>query len=94
MFDVRCSPHPWRLGGELFLQRHMALEAIDFAKAGAVPRDLIFTEEHASACDEDRLMAVCVFDGAVDMVDPVAAQRPVWERNELRLVIASGVNRP
>jgi hypothetical protein len=36
----------------------MALEAIDLAKAGAVPGDLIFTEEHASTGDEDRLMAV------------------------------------
>ena len=48
-------------GGWLFLaalHRNMALEAIDLTKAGAVPRDLIFTEEHASTGDEDRLMAV------------------------------------
>jgi hypothetical protein len=36
----------------------MALEAIDLAKAGAVPWDLICPEEHASTGDEDRLMAV------------------------------------
>jgi hypothetical protein len=36
----------------------MALDAIDLAKAGAVPWDLICPEEHASTGDEDRLMAV------------------------------------
>ena len=48
-------------GGWLFLaalHRNMALEAIDLAKAGTVPWDLICPEEHASAGDEDRLMAV------------------------------------
>ena len=71
----------------------MALEAIDFAEARGVPWDLLFTEEHASAGDEDCLAAACLIDDAVDMVDPIATQRPVWERNELRLIIASGVNR-
>lgn len=33
-------------------------------------------------------------DNAVDMVDPVAAKRAVWEGNELRLIIAPGVDRP
>jgi hypothetical protein len=36
----------------------MALEAIDFAKAGTVPGDLIFTEENPSAGDENRLAAI------------------------------------
>ncbi len=36
----------------------MALEAVDLAKAGTVPRDLIGPEEYASAGDEDRLVAV------------------------------------
>ena len=33
-------------------------------------------------------------DNAVDMVDPVAAQGTVRERNELGLIIAPGVDRP
>jgi hypothetical protein len=48
-------------GGRLFLAAFhwdMALEAIDFAKARGVPGDLIVPEKHASAGDEDRLMAV------------------------------------
>ena len=48
-------------GGRLLLaafHRDMALETIDLAKAGAVPRDLIFTEEHAGAGDENRLAAI------------------------------------
>ena len=72
----------------------MALEAIDLAKAGTVPGDLIVPEEHASACDENRLVAVCVIDSAVDMVDPIAAQWTVREGNELGLIIAPGVDRP
>ena len=72
----------------------MALEAVDLAKAGTVPGDLIVPEEHASAGDKDRLMTVCAIDGAVDMVDPVAAQWTVRERNELGLIIAPGVDRP
>jgi hypothetical protein len=36
----------------------MALDAIDLAKAGAVPRDLIGPEEHAGAGDENRLAAI------------------------------------
>ena len=57
----------------------MALDAIDLAKAGTVPRDLIFTEEHAGAGDVDRLAAACLIDNPVDMVDPVAAQWTVRE---------------
>ena len=71
----------------------MALDAIDLAKAGGVPWDFLVAEKHASAGDEDCLAAACLIDDAVDMVDPVATQRPVWERNELRLIIASGVYR-
>ena len=72
----------------------MALEAIDLAKAGTVPGDLIVPEEHASAGDENRLISICAIDDAVDMVDPITAQGTVRERNELRLVIAAGVDRP
>jgi hypothetical protein len=72
----------------------MALKAIDLAKAGTVPGDLIVPEEHAGAGDENRLAAIVVIDDAVDMVDSVAAQGTVRERNELRLVFASGVDRP
>jgi len=72
----------------------MALEAIDFAKAGGVPRDFLVAEEHASAGDEDRLGAIASVLYAQHMIDLIATQRPVWERNELRLVIASGVDRP
>jgi hypothetical protein len=71
----------------------MALEAVDLAKAGAVPGDLIGPEEHASACDEDGLMSICALDDALDMVDPIAAQGTVRERNKLRLVIAAWVDR-
>ena len=74
--------------------RDMALDVIDLAKAGAVPGDLIVPEEHASAGDVDRLGAACLIEDAVDMVDPVAAKRAVWEGNELRLIIAPGVDRP
>ena len=72
----------------------MALEAIDLAEAGAVPWDLIFTKEDTSACDENRLMTVCAIDGAVDMVDQVAAQGTVREGYELGLIIAPGADRP
>ena len=72
----------------------MALEAIDLAKAGAVPRDLIFTEKDASAGDENRLVTICVIDSAVDMVDPIAAQWTVRKGYELGLIIAPGVDRP
>ena len=85
------------LGGGLFLaarHRQMALEAVDLAKAGTVPRDLICPKEDASAGDEDGLMTVCAIDGAVDMVDPVAAQGTVREGYELGLIIAPGVDRP
>ena len=71
----------------------MALEAVDLAKAGTVPGDLIVPEEHASAGDEDGLISICALDDAVDMVDPIAAQGTVRERNELRLIIAAGVYR-
>ncbi len=71
----------------------MALEAIYLAKAGAVPWDLIGPEEHASAGDEDRLGAIASVLHAQHMIDLIATQRPVWERNELRLIIASGVDR-
>ena len=53
-----------------------------------------FTEENAHAGDVDRLGAACLIEDAVDMVDPVAAKRAVWEGNELRLVITPGVDRP
>ena len=72
----------------------MSLEAVDLAKAGTVPGDLIFTEKDASACDEDGLAAACTIDNTVDMVDPIAAQRAVREGYELRLIIAAGVDRP
>ena len=55
----------------------MALEAVDLAKAGSVPGDLIFPEIDASAGDVDRLATACSIDDAVDMVDPVAAQGTV-----------------
>ena len=71
----------------------MALEAVDLAKAGTVPGDLIVPEEHASAGDEDGLISICALDDAEDMVDPIAAQGTVRERNELRLIIAAGVYR-
>ena len=72
----------------------MALEAVDLAKAGCVPGDLIVPEKHAGAGDEDGLMSICTIDNAVDMVDPVASKRAVWEGNELGLIIAPGVDRP
>jgi hypothetical protein len=72
----------------------MALDAVDLAKAGTVPWDLIVPEEHASAGDENRLVAICVIDSAVDMVDPIAAQGTVREGYELGLIIAPGVDRP
>jgi len=71
----------------------MALEAIDLAKAGAVPWDLICPEEHASAGDEDRLGAIASVLHAQHMIDLIATQGTVRERNKLRLIIASGVNR-
>ncbi|MBU6171795.1 MAG: hypothetical protein KGQ87_09960 [Verrucomicrobia bacterium] len=71
----------------------MAFEAIDLTKAGCVPGDLIGPEENPSAGDEDGLMSICTIDDAVDMVDPIAAQRAVRERNELWLIIAAGVYR-
>ena len=71
----------------------MALQTIDLAKAGTVPRDLICPKEDASAGDENRLVAVCTIDNTVDMVDPVAAQWTVREGYELRLVIAAWVDR-
>ena len=74
--------------------RNMALEAVDLAKAGAVPRDLIVPEEHASAGDVDRLGAACLIEDAVDMVDPVAAKRAIGKGNKLGLIIAAGVDRP
>jgi hypothetical protein len=72
----------------------MALEAIDLAKARTVPGDLIVPEIDACAGDVDRLGAACLTEDAVDMVDPVAAKRAVWEGNELGLIIAPGVDRP
>lgn len=75
-------------------RRDMALDAIDLAKAGTVPRDLIGPKEDASAGDENRLAAIVIIDDSVDMVDPVAAQGAVQERNELRLVFASGIDGP
>ena len=72
----------------------MTLEAIDLAKAGTVPRDLICPKEYASASDENRLMCICTIDNPVDMVDPVAAQGTVREGYELGLIIAPGVDRP
>ena len=72
----------------------MALEAIDFAKAGCVPGDLIFTKEDTGAGDVNRLVTAYLIEDAVDMVDPVAAKRAVWEGNELRLIIAPRVDRP
>ena len=74
--------------------RDMALEAVDLAKAGTVPGDLIVPEEHASAGDEDGLMSISTIDDAVDMVDAVAAKRTVREGYELGLIIAAGVDRP
>jgi hypothetical protein len=73
--------------------RDMALQAIDLSKAGCIPGDLIFTKEDTGAGDEDGLMSICTIDDAVDMVDPIAAQGTVRERNELRLIIAAGVYR-
>ena len=72
----------------------MALEAVDLAKAGTVPGDLIVPEEHASAGDEDGLISICALDDAVDMVDPIAAQGAVGKGNELGLIIAAGVDWP
>jgi hypothetical protein len=72
----------------------MALEAIDLAKARTVPGDLIVPEIDAHAGDVDRLVATWLIEDAVDVVDPVAAKRTVGEGNELRLVIAPGVDRP
>ena len=72
----------------------MALEAVDLAKAGTIPGNLIVPEEHASAGDENRLVTICVIDSAVDMVDPIAAQWTVWKGYELGLIIAPGVDRP
>ena len=71
----------------------MALDAIDFAEARGVPRDFLVAEKHASAGDEDCLGAIASVLHAQHMIDLIATQRPVWERNELRLIIASGVNR-
>ena len=72
----------------------MALEAIDLAKAGAVPGDLIVPEKNPGACDENCLVAGCTIGNTVDMVDPVAAQWTVREGYELGLIIAPGVDRP
>lgn len=72
----------------------MALEAIDLAKAGTVPGDLIVPEENPSACDEDGLISICALDDALDMVDPIAAQWTVREGYELGLITAAGVDRP
>ena len=72
----------------------MALEAIDLAKARTVPWDLIVPEIDASAGDIDRLGTACLIDDALDMVDPITAQRAVREGNELALVIAPWVDRP
>ena len=72
----------------------MALDAIDLAKARAVPGDLIVPEIDAHAGDVDRLAAAWLIEDAVDVVDSVAAQGAVWEGYELRLVIAAGVYRP
>ncbi len=72
----------------------MALQAVDLAKAGCVPGDLIVPEIDACAGDVDRPGAACLTEDAVDMVDPVAAQGTVREGNELRLIIAAGVDRP
>jgi hypothetical protein len=74
--------------------RNMALEAVDLAKAGTVPGDLIVPEENPGAGDENCLVAICVIDSAVDMVDPIAAQWTVREGYELGLIIAPGVDRP
>ena len=72
----------------------MALDAIDLAEARGVPRDLIVPEENPGAGDVDRLSAIASVLHAQHMIDLITAQRTVWERNELRLIIASGVNRP
>jgi len=72
----------------------MALEAIDLAKAGTVPGDLIGPKEDTGAGDENRLVAVRMTDDAVDVVDPVAVKRTVGEGNELWLVIATWVDWP